>query len=376
MSEPQPDELGFVLPENMSYIVELADAELPNDFATRRPQGALDSLKQAFDVDPTDRFAYRPQPVPAQVPGFEYLQGAPDVSLSFLGRDGTLITNSSAKAFLNTLARDTHDSKTHVLSHLDAASHLTPISGSTTSAAVSFVEGLVSLVLKYKHELWLGSPVQRPFQREQIPNMVCNCMTYAFIQRLMFYDARLKGNTLAVYRRDLAQLRKDMCVPDDFDLVHMLIELRAYIDQELERINDLWEANVQLEWVGEPIPVEDISTLIEDDDEATCIVCRYSLTPPGVITACGHIYCKECLQSWSQACEPASHQCAYCRTQLFAKPDYAPKEPEVAMNYAHEREGQEKLVGYIRLTHKSCEWFEAELTLQQIFENETAKPST
>ena len=47
-----------------------------------------------------------------------------------------------------------------------------------------------------------------------------------------------------------------------------------------------------------------------------------------------------------------------------------------SLNYDHEREEQEQDVLAIYMMHKSCEWFEAELTLQQIFENETAKPST
>jgi hypothetical protein len=124
-------------------------------------------------------------------------------------------------------------------------------------------------------------------------------MTYAFIQRLMFYDTRRKGSSLAVYRRDFARFCKDMGVPDDFNIRQMLDELTVYTAQELERINNLWEADVELKWVGELIPVEDISTPVDDDDEATCIVCRYSLTPPGVKTVpCGHSYCDQCLKTW------------------------------------------------------------------------------
>jgi hypothetical protein len=45
------------------------------------------------------------------------------------------------------------------------------------------------------------------------------------------------------------------------------------------------------------------------------------------------------------------------------------------MNYAHEREVHESRAKAISMMRNSCRWFEAELTLQQTFEDETAKPS-
>jgi hypothetical protein len=178
--------------------------------------------------------------------------------------------------------------------------------------------------------------------------------------------------TLATFHTDMYELRKNFHIPEDFDVLQMLYALGADLARELERIDNLWEANVELEWDRQPIPVEEVTTPLEHTEGIDCVVCTDTMTPPGLQTPCGHKYCKDCLQSWIHACRPTSHLCPYCRQILFAKPKYRPKEPEVAMNYELERANYEEHLREVIWIHESCEWFEAELALQQTFESETA----
>jgi hypothetical protein len=163
-------------------------------------------------------------------------------------------------------------------------------------------------------------------------------MNYAFIQRLLMYDAQRKGDSLATYQADLAQLHSDTHIPEGFEIQEAINTLASYHRRELGQIDELWLADVDLEWSGIPSPVEDVSTPIADAHGIDCVVCRDPLTLPGVQTVCNHSYCKDCLQSWIHACVPASHTCPICRHQLFERPDYKPKEPVAAMNYRLERD--------------------------------------
>jgi hypothetical protein len=179
----------------------------------------------------------------------------------------------------------------------------------------------------------------------------------------MWYGARRKGESLAKHRDDLARFYQEMHLPEDFQLHEALSALAKYDHRELERVDDLWNENVELEWSGPLIPVEDVSTPILNTDGVDCVVCRYSVTPPGLKYACNHIYCKSCLATWIHACTPASYTCPLCRTQLLEKRDYKPKVPELAMNYEHEVRLITRRRKMVEETAKSYRWLEQELKL-------------
>jgi hypothetical protein len=337
MSEPHlpQDSTDSTVLENLDEFVDVADALLGSDIlAARRRKTVLNVLKSVYDIAPTYRLAYRPQPVPEQVPGFASLtiqshNRVPDLSLSFLQHDINIFKDDSIRKGLNTLAKELSSHKIHLMTCMDAASHLAPpqCHGEIVEAAAYLVEETVKIIKNQGQGIWMLGSNGSPDLLDRMWPHLSNCMGYACFQRLMFCEARRKGDTLATFHTDMYELRKIFHIPEDFDVLQMLYALGGDLARELERIDNLWEANVELEWDCQPIPVEEVTTPLEHTEGIDCVVCTDTMTPPGLQTPCGHKYCKDCLQSWIHACRPTSHLCPYCRQILFAKPKYRPKEP-------------------------------------------------
>lgn len=236
------DEGGSVLPlpETMDHILELADAELLHNLAPRRPQHILNKLRKA-GVNPTDRLAYRPQPVMTGAASLDHMSSLTvqdacsargDFSLGFLQRDFpiALYKNSSIRSHLWGLTRDMETNGTQFLSHMDAAAHAPPLTGQIASSAVHFVDVCVSHIKESAQNIW--QPTTSTSKFEPVPNHVRNCMHCAYIQRLMFYDARRKGHSSTAYYNTMAQLRKTIGISGGFKINKMLELARFEVDIE------------------------------------------------------------------------------------------------------------------------------------------------
>jgi hypothetical protein len=153
-----------------------------------------------------------------------------------------------------------------------------------------------------------------------------------------------------------------------------LIALKEHYLQCRQEVQEAFSEAAQLEWVGQPITITitNVTTPIENSEGAECIICRYELTPPGVATVpCKHNYCRKCLEHWIHAAEKASHTCPYCRTELFPKPPYRVKEPEVANNYEKELFWIRLDLDRIHYSSQSATWFSQEVALQRSYERQT-----
>lgn len=117
------------------------------------------------------------------------------------------------------------------------------------------------------------------------------------------------------------------------------------------------------------ISVTDVSTDGENQEDMQCIICRNEISEAGVRTiSCKHAYHKERLEHWIHSAEMASHNCPYCCTELFPRPEYRPKDRERVRNYEEEPERLgDQMKAHSRI-YKSAAWFKAELEMQRGYE--------
>lgn len=218
-----------------------------------------------------------------------------------------------------------------------------------------------------KNTLWIHI-IDSTFELE---TRLDNCKLYVFVMRLQLYLARYHKRSAYDVKISIQQMRADLRIQEDFVIRKELIHLSDMLDEKVENLMRELYSDIEFDWVGLKVPVEDVSTPIEDPAGTDCVVCHAELTPPGVRTKpCEHVYCRACLETWIHAAQNASHTCGYCRTELFPEPDYQIKDPEVEREYQarfdvlqRQREGLATLIS-------SLKWFSKEMVLQQTFEEE------
>jgi hypothetical protein len=150
-----------------------------------------------------------------------------------------------------------------------------------------------------------------------------------------------------------------------------LVELDGLILQNEDATRDELFANVEMEWVGSKIPIEEISTPVAGSADIDYIICRRQITPPGLSTKpCDHTYCETCLEHWIHAAEKASHTCPYCRTQLFPEPTYRVKDLKQQRNYGEMLRLLDRQAAEASDLVRSLGWLTAELELQKAYEND------
>jgi len=252
-------------PESLDHIIRVADAALVEGHGARRPQHVLDQITRTCNVGPEHRLAYRSQPNASQIKDFgpEILEFAPDLSLHFFLHNGAVRMSDETKEALSAFVGTLHG--VHWSTFMDAASLLSPsCPGETVERAANFIESMVEELQKPDSVIWLREAEPTNDLADQMGFVTFNnCMSYAFIQRLMFYDARLNDDSLAKYRADLAKTCIDTELLEGFNIHEELDAMLRYHQRELDRMNDPWAANVELEWSGSLIPIEDVSTPIQ-----------------------------------------------------------------------------------------------------------------
>ena len=354
----------------VNEALELADAVISTHIESQRPDHIESELKRSLRVKNLHRLAYRSQPAPSNMQALDYFLEVyleeEDISYDLLFRTSWAIL---PKADLYQLLNATTSHGPHFLTRLDAAACSNPLDWPhCVQDAVALIDRLIHGLEDAQDSLWIqNASVDFRFR-------VLNCCTYSFVQRLMFYKARYQGNkSRSQIDEDFEQARYNLHNPPEFDFNKETAELHELVRNELPQVQEAFDENVQLERVGQPIPVGSVSTPIADPEGVRCIVCYWQLTPPGVLTnPCQHAFCRDCLETWIHACEKASYTCSYCRTELFPKPEYRLKESELARNYQQELAELESWDNRLILLYYSGNWFEEEMNLQSLFQQETA----
>ncbi|KAF2022965.1 hypothetical protein EK21DRAFT_81893 [Setomelanomma holmii] len=224
-------------------------------------------------------------------------------------------------------------------------------------------------ILKYKvHFLtWLDAAVALP------PSV------FSILQRLNFYKGRALGHSVMDTEANLHDLRKVFKIPDSWlvykEISHLNEKCKQLRQEQADCMARFNEA-AKVVWDGTPIAMSEITTVIPTEElvEQTCIVCTDSLTPPGVRTPCGHVYCPKCLDTWIHGLENLSHTCPACRAELFA-PRYRVKEPDAAENYQRVFQKLELELKNLQVSIASVLCFDEEIKLQKRWEQETGQGS-
>jgi hypothetical protein len=263
------------------------------------------------------------------------------------------------------------DSGDHFLTHIDAAAAGIP-PNLYTFGIRDAIEKLLCLHTTYenhKNDIW-KRPTNTTNETEMITSKLHNCKLDLFLRRLHFYMGRYTQKSMLEIRLSTQQMHSDLGL-SDFDIQGELLELDALILHADGATRVELFANIEMEWVGPKIPIEEISTVVAGSAYIDCLICHGRIVPPGVSTKpCGHTYCKACLESWIQAAQEGSHTCPYCRTQLFPKPTYRVKDLQLQQNYEETFRSLNDQAAEGRILARSLAWLRAEFGLQEAYEHD------
>lgn len=351
----------------MDSLLRLADQDLAGNNGIQRSLSSFLNLYREFHLRPTARLAYRPEPASSDTA----LEDVGFTDYSFLLFQ--VLVNDPHSMFddelierLETLRKSLSDQEVHWLTHIDVAAS-TPSRGWSISVkfSVKVLQDFLEVFASRKHTLWIQYPTD-------LQQRLRNCETYIVAHRLVFYDGRLKGRSIEELRVARQEMRQDLGIPEDWRIFDELFEIKTEINSETDRLSLVFEEDVKTEWVEPHIPVSEFTDSINNTMDVDCSICRDNVTPPGVQTACGHVFCSECLASWAYACHANSHTCPCCRSQLFEQPTYRPEQSDTADDY----QGQVSIMDALRLTllvvHSSAAWLQEEIDLQKAYANCTS----
>jgi len=178
---------------------------------------------------------------------------------------------------------------------------------------------------KVKDFLWrhnIGTLDAAPHREETIRDLIHNCRAHLLSLQLQFYNTRLQGGSYHEAINAMKQASAHLGSPSRDYGYNVLTKALATLNALMEEIWSSFHEGANLEWPGTPIHVEDVSTPLEHDADADCVICQDKVTPPGVRTSCQHTYCRSCLETWIHATKKTSHTCCVCRAEIFPEPEY------------------------------------------------------
>jgi hypothetical protein len=348
-----------------------ADKGLP-----AQPHHARSELTQSeirsFGIPPHARLLYRPQPAISQQSDWAFrsmvLAGktdSHDLSFRYLCEDlkMTVLGVFHYNAWLEDLD---YESSIHFLTFLDAF-NVTPPERHTEAMTcrVEAINSIFQELYKFRVKNWDQTSGKVQDRLEQ-------CALYLTLQRLDLYFSRSRACTFRELTIEIASTRGCFKIPDKFDVGKELKALALICEDEEARVIDLFKEKVKLRWAGDPIAMSQFTEPMNENDPNThCVICAEAATASGLLTKlCKHAYCQGCLEAWVLACEPNSHTCPSCRTELFPKPTYVYKKPDIAINYQRELEKVRKQEDQIIALRDSNAWLIEELKLQELFDTE------
>ncbi|KAF2245800.1 hypothetical protein BU26DRAFT_567319 [Trematosphaeria pertusa] len=353
---------GTVQDLNVYSALQHLDSLLRHhDHPHQRPQSPLSYFRR-IGMPENARLTYRPQPRVFSNnyadESFSYFVG--DVRSGSMGNPDIIQPINGDPDILEPLQRHCNQFRTdgtHFLTHLDVVASLP---NSVLPDDVQKSVSVLDMVSFYRYR------ANHFAERETtIPLRLRNCCRFAFVQRLAFYQCRRRGLSFQHTTEKIEAARAQFDAPAGWNVKEVLTTILADIQIELNAVVARFNEAVQLESVGGHIPVTTVTTALPATYPSTdCIVCRFPLSAPAVLTIpCKHAYCSECLESWIHSCQPNSHTCPYCRTELFPRPIY--RRTVQSVNYQDEIRRLEYHAETARNTMSSVEWFEEEVELQR-----------
>ncbi|KAJ4377922.1 hypothetical protein N0V83_000752 [Neocucurbitaria cava] len=336
-----------------------------------RPTAIVSRFEQNFGLLSLNRLEYRSQPSITQIPRATLrpqVHHGSDISFEYLIQTAWNTLSDENIQKLRHLCNVHRSFGVHFLTLVDAAA-ITPPSDRTDimKDVVLYLDKLVRGIDHHKANIWF------PNAEVDIGFQINNACTLAFAMRVLFYNARFRGHSMNRFLADIAHLRIDLKVSGisatDIFILEELARLRDLLWQKIDQLRTAFYANV----AGQPISVRDASTPLANSEGMECPICLEPLTSSGVFTKpCQHGFCGGCLEAWINARQNASHNCPYCRTELFLGSDYHAKYMENLEVYARELRELQALLHHVLEAKASMEWLMLEIRLQEQFEEDMA----
>jgi len=310
--------------EHLEFFLKTADEESRfSSNAIKRPAKVRHALEFLLGDIPLNRLAYQPLPrsfvIDPPLPrnwSLVSLMDAAKCLPSAFSHPGRLLDAS-----MNIIRSDIQ-----FMTLIDAAAYLpVEVQSSLVRAAVYILRTLQLEYDEAEDTLWrhdIGTLEDTTHREETISDLVHNCRAHLLTLKLQFYNARLRGESYDKALNAMEQASTDLGSPARDYGYDVLTKALATMDAIREETWTSFHEDITLEWAGTPIPVEDVSTPLERDDDEDCIICQDKVTPPGVRTSCQHTYCRSCLETWIHAAKTTSHMCCMCRVEIFPKPEY------------------------------------------------------
>jgi len=361
---------------NMDQVLTFADSLLHTTTDDERRSSVTASL-YSLGVARQSRLSYRPEPAGStlSIPNHTVeLEGEVvsieqfDQSFIFLIQDhcSVFIQDMAQRAAIRTMGPSLGNAR--FLSYLDAYTCLPP--ARRTASMEQRVQLISDLDAVFQAEVdgkvREGQEIDDPGERT-----VWALSLLVFSSRLTLYRARMEGWSLERLQAALAENMGRVGLSRDIDAQAVLNQVRRSFEAERA---ELWQRhfeNVELKWVGTPIDVHVVVVPAAVPEEpVTAQQCGICLFEPAsncsVLTrACGHPYCKVCIESWIHACQANSHCCPTCRAQLFDKPSYQSKQSASESGHMLQIEQLGSEINHMRNLGASMYWLGQELDLHR-----------
>jgi hypothetical protein len=201
-----------------------------------------------LSVTQLQRLAYQPQPIPTAAQGFDpsALLEVFDWSVLWLENDACCFLERSQFSDWQVFQKHLEHIGIHFLTVLDTAACLPlPAQSATVTAIIDAINLLLKHFESCKYMLWYATHTEDLFK-----NRRNRCRILAFIQRAIFYQARLKGKTMAEYDAYMERRRIKLDIPLGFEILKQLKALLDHYEAPEDGVNEVFNEATELEWVG------------------------------------------------------------------------------------------------------------------------------
>ncbi|KAI4635190.1 uncharacterized protein J4E87_000140 [Alternaria ethzedia] len=255
----------------------MPDRHLAEDNEPQRPETVRDELKELFGSTDPRRLSYRPQPhsstfaAPEMLP--EPIPEEEDVSFQTLMSNAKRVLPNRVWAKQERLGRELTRQGIRFLTLIDAAACLPKKHWSwTVKEAVSTLYAIKDRCGEVMESLWYQnlSDTDGLHEKARILHLTHNARAYVLVVRLTFFLCRLEGKLMAEVDADVERNTSALGVPPNFNIFDELEQLELRIETNRDECLEAFEDGAQMEWRGEPVPVEKVSAPIEGLTDADC----------------------------------------------------------------------------------------------------------
>ena len=354
--------------EAIDVALRLEDLYLPTDSSDNRPTEALNHIMLAGGSE-YRRIAHRPQPAKSEVllPGISILGDDVDCSWSYLLDDACDLSFLTAPIPRLYLGIQFPCDKTNFLTYLDAF-EAWPADEHTVAMTcrVAVIRKLLENFEEHKDE-YVGICVRD----DSVDQMTLQCRLLTYLSRLLFYRARFEGRSCVVLRADMINARIQLGLSSDYNVLQQGYNCRNDIFDRIVALRNRALSDGVIDRIEGPIIVDSAFTAAPGNSEVECAICLTGETGSMALTVlCKHAFCKECLETWTDAPQNTSYRCLACRTHLSLQVEYIQRTTlrDEDFDLGRELAVLQAMEDFSRRAEEEAGWLEAGMQLQERYE--------